>query len=250
MSPKLSALVLLVAASGPSLACHAARRTRGSVNLARSCYASPEGQEVRSTLVRMPVPTWGGERFVGLTELGSGERLVEEATIDGSGQLVEARATLTAAGKGGETRVALYPGRGFAELTTPALHLEWSVPNDLPWVWAPLLTASATGKRGSIATPLEGLVTFHAAAMGRPVRLLDLGTLAHHTVTADQIVIPDGNQATVVLADDVIDIDDGTPRRVHLSALDGTLELLDARAPASVLVAALRCTGLSGSFTP
>jgi hypothetical protein len=189
-----------------------------------------------------------GERLLGLTELASGERLVEDVTIDESGRLVEGVATLTAAGSTAATRVVLHPGLGSATLTTPVLNLEWSVPNDLPWVWAPVLTARAQAR--PIATPLDAEVVFRAAAAGRPVRLLDLGALAHHSVTADQMVIPDGDAATVLLASDVIDFENGSPRQLHLSALDQTLDIIDANAPSGALVAALRCTALSGSLTP
>ena len=206
---------------------------------------------MHSTLVSMQ--SGDTERLIGLTELGTGERLVEQATIDLTGRLLEAAATLspapgTAAGSGPATRVVFHPDRSSVEITAPAVHVEWSVPNDLPWVWAPLLTGPSPWRNRPgrpIATPLGARAAFRAAEGGRAVRLLDLGTLQHHTVTADQVVIPDGVNATVVLADDVVDVENGAPRRLHLSALDTTLEVLDARAPSSALVAALRCTELS-----
>jgi hypothetical protein len=244
MSPKRPALMLLTASVWWPLACDAARPPAGAVDVKRSCYASPDGNAVRSSLVRME--TSGGERLLGLTELASGERLVEDVTIDESGRLVEGVATLTPAGGTAVTRVVLHPALGSVTLTSPALNLEWRVPNDLPWVWAPVLTAHAK----PIATPLDAQVVFHAAAGGRPVRLLDLGALAHHSVTADQMVVPDGDAATVLLASDVIDFENGSPRRLHLSALDENLDIIDARAPSGALVAALRCTALSGSLTP
>lgn len=247
-------LLVLVGAPWSALACSPARRARGSTDLTRSCYAAVGGQPVYSTLVSMK--TGASERLIGLTELGTGARLVEEATIGESGRLLEAEATLTAAagpkGPGPVTRMVLHPGRSSVEVTGPVLHVEWSVPNDLPWVWAPLLTSGAppTRSAGSIATPLSAWVAFRSAETSRAVRLLDLGVLQHHTVTADQLVIPDGAGATVVLADDVIDVEDGVPRRLRLAALDSILEVLDARAPSSTLVAALRCTALSGSSAP
>jgi hypothetical protein len=209
---------------------------------------------VYSTLVSMKAGA--SERLIGLTEFGTGARLVEEATIGESGQLVEAEATLTAAagatGARPVTRVVLHPGRSSVEVSAPALHVEWSVPNDLPWVWAPLLTSGSppTGSPRPIATPLGAWVAFRSTETSRAVRVLDLGVLQQHTLTVDQLVIPDGAGATVVLADDVIDVEDGKPRRLRLAALDATLEVLDARAPSSTLVAALRCTALSGSSAP
>ena len=254
MRPNLLVLILLVATPWTALACNPARRPRGSTEVNRSCYAAVGGQPVYSTLVS--TKTGATERLIGLTELGTGARLVEEATIGESGQLVEAEATLTAAagaeGPGPVTRVVLHPGRSSVEVTAPALHIEWSVPNDLPWVWASLLSTGSpsTPGPGPIATPLGAWVAFRSAQTGRAVRVLDLGVLQHHTLTADQLVVPDGAGATVVLDDDVIDVEDGAPRRLRLAALDATLELLDARTPSSALVAALRCTALSGSSAP
>jgi hypothetical protein len=261
MRLEISALLLLIAAPFSSLACRPARLDGHATNLHRSCYALVGGQPVHSTLVS--TKTDGAERLIGLTELGSGARLVEEATIDDSGQLVEAEATLTPAAaaqaavgtgteaRAAETHVVFHPGRRTVELTTPTLHVEWSVPDDRPWVWAPLLTVE--GPR-PIATPLDARVALRAAENGRTVRLLDLGTLEQHTLAADQMVIQNGDgagaSASVIIGDDVIDVENGTPRRLHLAALDDTLELLDASAPSGALVAALRCTSLSGSFAP
>jgi hypothetical protein len=255
MSPEVSVLLLLVAASLASLACRAPRPAVPSTDVSRSWYAAMNGQPVHSTLVR--ARTHGTERLVGMTGLLSGERLVEQAaTIDESGQLVDAEATLTPAadvggpGRSMATHAAFHPERKRVELTTTALRMEWSVPNDLPWVWAPLLTVDpVAGKNSpSVATPLDARVAFRAAHDGRAVRLLDLGALEQHTLTADQMVIPDGADATVVIGDDVIDVEDGPPRRLHLAALDDTLALLEASAPSGPLVAALGCADLSGSF--
>ncbi|HET6150835.1 MAG TPA: hypothetical protein VFH68_25080 [Polyangia bacterium] len=254
MSLNVSVLVLLVAGPWSSLGCGAARRAPWSTDLRRSCYSTVEGQPVHSTLVSMQ--TLGTEQLVGMTELGTGERLVEEATIDPTGRLVEAAATLSPArGVGAPvtaTRVVFHPGRNSVEISAPALQVKWSVPSDLPWIWAPMLTgpaASLNSPGRPIATPLGARAAFRAAQSGGAVRLLDLGVLQHHTVTADQLVVPDGADATVILADDVVAIENGAPRRLYLSALDTTLEVLDARAPSSAL-AAVRCTELSGSIAP
>lgn len=263
MRLEASVLLLLIVAPFSSLACRPARLDGHATNLHRSCYALMGEQPVHSTLVS--TKTDGAERLIGLTELGSGARLVEEATIDESGQLVEAEATLTpaaatqaavgagAVARAAETHVVFHPGRRVVELTTPVMHVEWRVPDDNPWVWAPLLTVE--GGR-PIVTPLDARVALRAAEDGRTVRMLDLGTMEQHTLAGDQMVIPngagdgDGGGASVVIGDDVIDVENGTPRRLHLAALDDTLELLDASAPSGALVAALRCTSLSGSFAP
>ena len=198
-----------------------------------------------------------GERLVGLTELGTGERLVEEATIDPSGRLVDARATVTGVAVADEpapvTRVAFEPAQGAITATTPDRYVDWHVPNDLPWVWVPLLIArgsAGTGIPGPVVTPLGAWVAVRAAQAGQAVRLLDFTALEAHTLVADQLVVPDGASATVVLGDDFADVDGGKIRRLHLAALGSTLEILDARAPSSALVAALRCAAPSGSSAP
>ncbi|MET0341724.1 MAG: hypothetical protein ABW252_12035, partial [Polyangiales bacterium] len=75
------------------------------------------------------------------------------------------------------------------------------------------------------ATPLEAHVALRGAAGGRPVRMLDLAKLESFSVMADQLVVPDAEAggATVLLGDDFVDIVDGRPARVHLSALGGDL---------------------------
>jgi hypothetical protein len=258
MSVAVWRLVLLGAVPCVSLACssRSGLGARASDNLERSCYASVQGQPVRSTLISVKEP--GTERLMGMIELDTGERLLEEATLDASGRLVEAEATLSpmAAGHAPQDaiRVSFRPERDAIEVIAPARHLEWSVPHDLPWAWLPLLTAPLPSGQGRapIATPLGARVAFRAADGGRVVRMLDLGALRAQTLTADQLVVTDGDGegATVVLGDDAIDVENGTPRRLHLSALDASLEILDARVPSSALVAALRCTALSGSFAP
>ena len=255
MSRFVSVPALLAAIAAGGVGCSPARPAPSLRSLTRSCYASVVGPSVNSTLVRMQVN--GGEHLIGLTELGTGERLVEEATIDGSGRLVNAAATLTGAPIAGEpapvTRVALEPAQGAVTLMAPDRYLDWRVANDLPWTWLSLLTAghaTAPGAPGPIATPLGAWVAFRASESAPAVRVIDLAAVADHSLAADQLVVPDGASATVVLGDDFADVDGGKPRRLHLAALGSTLEILDARAPSSALVAALRCTAPSGSSAP
>jgi len=210
---------------------------------------------VYSTLVNMKVT--GGERLVGMTELGTGERVVEEATIDESGRLVRALATVTGVAVADQpapvTNVAFEPAQGAITAMTPDRYVDWRVSNDLPWVWVSLLTAGhsrETGTPGPVVTPLGAWVAFRAAQAGQAVRLLDLAALEGHTLTADQLVVSSGASATVVLGDDFADVEDGKPRRLNLAALCSTLEIVDARLPSSTLVAALRCAAPSGSSAP
>ena len=255
MSRFVSAPALLVAMAAISVGCRSARPAPSPRDLRRTCYAGVGGPSVYSTLVSMKVS--GGERLVGLTELGTGERLVEEATIDESGRLVDARATVTGAAVADQpapvTLVAFEPAQGAITATTPDRYVDWRVPNDLPWVWLPLLTAghsARTGAPGPVVTPLGAWVAFRAAQAGQAVRVLDFAALEDYTLARDQLVVSDGASGTVVLGDDFADVDGGKPRRLHLAALDSTLEILDPRAPSSALVAALRCAAPSGSSAP
>jgi hypothetical protein len=240
MRSRLSFLLILGALS-ICLSC----KPIGSLPPTRLCYASSDGL-VRSTLVSTQAR--GAERLVAVTELASGARLVEDVKLDESGRVIEATATLAATEKRGAIRVALNPGDGSVQVNTDTFRTVGTVPNDLPWVWAPLLTEPSTG--APIATPLEAYLVFRAAASARPVRLLDLGALDSHTVTADQLVVRDGDRATVILGDDAADFDGGVPRRLYLTAFGAKLEPMKSDKPPTVLAAALSCKAPSGSFLP
>jgi hypothetical protein len=150
------------------------------------------------------------------------------------------------------------PGRGSVDVTASAHHVHWDVPDDLPWIWAPLLTASATG--GAVATAVEARVIWKAAAGGQAVRLLEVGALRSQTVTAAQVLVPDSGEAgvnrserraggTVVLGDDAIDVEGGMPARLHLAALGTEVEPVDADGLSGSLVASSRCSS-TGLTTP
>src|SRR5215471_3113025 len=101
MSARLSFLST-VATSLISLACSNPLGDARAKGLDPICYASPDGQRVRSTLLLTPL-TDGGERLVGVTELRTGSlpepsgpviRVVEQAKLDATGRLVHLEATL------------------------------------------------------------------------------------------------------------------------------------------------------------
>src|SRR5436309_701889 len=148
---------LLVAIAAVGAGCSSARPAPRVRDVTRSCYAGVGGLPVNSTLVSVKVN--GGEQLLGLTELGSGERVVEEATIDASGRLVDGKQTVTGLAVAGEqapvTSVAFEPAQDTITMTTRELSLDWRVQSDLPWVWLPLLAAgrdAATGTPAPIAT--------------------------------------------------------------------------------------------------
>jgi hypothetical protein len=207
-----------------SLACAEGASAAHARETATTCYASPDGRLLRSTLV--VTSESGGERLVGVTELRAAKqelvRVVENAKLDELGWLVSLEATVGT--ETGETRakVVLDVKAERIEVSTATLHAVWSVPNDLPWVWVPLLTEPK--RQRPIATPLEGRVVLRATGSGGAVRRIDLGALASLPMTADQLVVPETGGATVILGDDALDVVNGRVTTVHLAALGTTLE--------------------------
>jgi len=183
-------------------------------------YATADAS-VRSALV---VSTLGeGERLRSVTELPNGSQLTELATTDGAGRLVRAELTFNEQARDKRVRVVLDPRNGKVELFSPTRRTSWTVPTDLPWVWAPMHDPVS---RGAYATPLEAQVALRAAMGNRPVRLLDLTRLESFTLMSDQLLVrdQDSGRATVVLGDDYVEILDGRPHRLHLAAIGGDLE--------------------------
>jgi hypothetical protein len=235
----------IVAAAATSLlsaACTDAAFKARSADPPPICYASPDGRLVRSTL-SVVRESGDRERLLGVTDLRTGRRgeqlaaantarvaaraddegivrVVERAELDATGRLLRLEARVGAPGTEPDTRVVLDPPNGSVRITSPSLNIDWSVSNDLPWIWAPLLTAPGGG---TITTPLVARVVLRAASSDRPVRLIDLGALTSHSITADQLVIPDGDRATVIVADDAVDVSGGVPGAIHLAALGTTL---------------------------
>src|SRR5262252_838826 len=154
MSARLTFLST-VATSVISLACSNPLGDARAKALDPICYASPDGQRVKSTLLLAPL-TGGGERLVGVTELrtislpdasvsGNVVRVVEEAKLDATGRLVHLEATLGPASGDPDSRVVLDPASGRVRINTPSAHVDWSVPSDLPWLWASILRDPLSG---------------------------------------------------------------------------------------------------------
>lgn len=192
-------------------------------------YATADSA-VRSSLE--VAPAGAGERLRATTTLPSGGTLTELALTDATGKLLRAELTFDAATRGQRVHMVLDARAGTVALRSPTLSASWTVPSDLPWVWAPLRDPRSAR---SFATPLQAQVALRGTAGNRPVRLLDLAKLESFTVMADQLVVADAEAgaATVLLGDDYADIVDGRPVRVHLSALGGDLTAVEPAKPAA-----------------
>jgi len=241
--------IVLLSTGLVSLACSANSKSEARP-IETVCYASPDGRLVRSSLLVAP-DSGGGERVLGVTEVRVSPtttlRAVERAKLDATGRLLRLEATVGEPDADLETRVVLDAPSGHVQIATRTTRVEWTVPSDLPWIWAPVLTAPAGG--GPIATPVVARVELRAVASGSAVRLLDLGALTSHTVAADQLVIPeiDAGTATVVVADDAVQVDDGMPRSLHLAALGADVAAIDAgRRNLTLAAASVGCAPLNG----
>jgi hypothetical protein len=241
--------IALLSTGVVSLACTANSTSEARpITLSPICYASQDGRLVRSSLLVAP-DSAGGERVFGVTELRESPsgtvRAVERAKLDGAGRLVHLEATVGSPDGDPDARVVLDAPSGHVQIITRNTRVEWTVPNDLPWVWVPILTAP--NSRAPIATPVVARVELRAAAAGSAVRLLDLGALTSHAVTADQLLIPDSEagRATVVVADDAVEIEDGVPRALRLAALGTELAPIDAGA-FTLAAANVGCAPLNG----
>lgn len=188
-------------------------------------YASQDERSVRGTLVVARTAT--AEGLAGVTDLGPDFlRAVEQAKLDADGRLVRLDATLGSTGGDVDTRVVLDASSGRVSITTASVHIDWSVPTDLPWVWAPLLTMP--GGKAPVTTPVLAAVAVRAARGGRAVRMLDLGKLESYAVTGDQLAVTDEGETTVIIGNDFADVEKGIPSALHLGVLETTFTRVDS----------------------
>jgi hypothetical protein len=196
--------------------CSQADTGRARSNALLRDYAATDGSTLQATLVIDELPH--EQRLASATHFEDGSCLVEEATIDRSGRLRHAA-----------------PERKTVKITQPAHRMQWTVPSDLPWVYAPLVETEA-GLR-TIATPLSAMVTQRAAAEHSTLRTLDLSTLDSATIMADQLFVADQDGSIVVVGDDAVDFVDGLPHSWHNAALDRDLGLRQSNDILSLLAA-------------
>lgn len=201
-------------------------------------YAA-DGSRMQSSLVQSLDGRDATEHLSGLTQLDDGSWASEDATLDASGRLLRAEAKLAGpCGREHEIvrRIVLDPRAGTVDITAPALQTRWAVPNDLPWVYAPLLHVEGEDEQ-RVTTPVAAVVALRAARVDRAVRMLDVDRFRSHSVMVDQVVVPDEHETHVVLGDDVAEIDASLPQRLHLAALGREVRAVDAERLAEVAAA-------------
>jgi hypothetical protein len=212
-------------------------------NSAFRTYAAADGRSLRSTLVVDEQSD--GEHLAGVTHFEDGSCLSEEATTDRTGRLV--RAEYAVSRPNADAHVLLDPGAGLVEVTLRGFQMRLSVPNDLPWVWAPQLDPASGGE--AIATPLSALIALRGAHADHALRSIDLGVMESNTVMTDQVFVADGEQSgLVVVGDDAVDVRDGMPRNWHAGLLDRDIEARDADGLLAML-AAFSCAPVERSKT-
>jgi hypothetical protein len=214
-------------------ACSAPRAAEGGFG-----HSAPRGRAHRcagpesSSRITRLAGVDGGETVRGDTEIslrpGSTGRLhlTETATIDGGGQLLNARVVAAGARKT-EMRFVLEPSAAMVHIMRDGVAtVDWRVPADAPWLYRP--GSSADGLLAS--TPVAGWIAARAVAAGPVVRVLEPELQESYLVPSDQVVIPTEKGSTVVLADDGIDTDGDFVTEVRLSSRSIRLDCVDAMA--------------------
>jgi hypothetical protein len=176
-----------------------------------------EGAAGSSEVVRETTDT-GRETLRGSTHLALGESSTdrtiarETATIDARGHLERAEIGVAHSGSA-ETRYTLDATRGTVRIERPgAAPLDWRVPADAPWLYAP--GDESTGRRAPdrgaqdlLVTPVAAWVALRAARAGDVVRVIEPEHQRSYLVMGDQIAIRTELGTTVAIGADGIDAD-------------------------------------------
>jgi hypothetical protein len=93
--------------------------------------------------------------------------------------------------------------------------VEWPVPADAPWAYAPL--ARAGGR--AVLTPVGAFIAMRAAASGQAVRVVQMDARSSYTAPADQIAVATEVGVTIALDTASADADGSFIRSVDLPAL-------------------------------
>jgi hypothetical protein len=167
----------------------------------------------------------GHETLSGTTELGAGAsssprtRLNETALLDERGRLLHAEIVSSRPGTS-DVRFVLDALRGTVRIEHDgSVSVEWRVPVDVPWLYAP--TSSAGGELA--VTPVAAWIALRAASTAGVVRVLEPEHQESNLVTIDQVVVATERGTTVALGYDGVDIDQRFITEVRLVQRSVTL---------------------------
>ncbi|HTV26053.1 MAG TPA: hypothetical protein VMG12_45460 [Polyangiaceae bacterium] len=126
----------------------------------------------------------------------------ETASLDEHGHLRHAEIIVGERGAA-VAQYTLDPSRGAVHVERPgAPPIDWRVPNDAPWLYAP----SEDGDL--IASPVAGWVALRATRGADVVRVLEPEQQRTYLMTVDQVAVPTELGTTVALGSDGIDADE------------------------------------------
>lgn len=151
----------------------------------------------------------GRESLRGTTDIALGEGFRgrtfarETASLDQRGRLQHAE--LIVGERGAAVQYTLDPSRGAVHVVRPgAPPVDWRVPNDAPWMYAP----AADAEDGAfISTPVAAWVALRAAGASDVVRVLEPEQQRSYLATVDQVAVPTELGTTLALGADGIDAD-------------------------------------------
>lgn len=139
-------------------------------------------------------------------------RSTETVTLDAHGLLRQAEIVIETAGA--RASYTLYPSRGVVHIERMgSAPVEWAVPSDAPWVYAP----AASGEGNLVVSPVAAWVAFRAARSAPVVRVLQPEQQRSYLAPIDQVVVPTERGATVTFGYDGVDVDDQFISELRLS---------------------------------
>lgn len=150
----------------------------------------------------------GSESLRGTTEVaarGGAEASTfarETVGLDDKGRL--SHAEIIMGERGATARYTLDPSRGAVQVVRPgAPAVDWRVPNDAPWLYAP----SADDEGAFIATPVAAWVALRASSTTDVVRVLEPAQQRSYLMMVDQVAVPTEHGTTLALGSDAVDAD-------------------------------------------
>jgi hypothetical protein len=126
----------------------------------------------------------------------------ETVSLDEKGRLRHAEIIMGE--RGATARYTLDPSRGAVQVVRPgAPPVDWRVPNDAPWLYAP----SSDDGGAFIATPVAGWVALRATGAADVVRVLEPAQQRSYLMLVDQVAVPTEHGTTLALGSDAVDAD-------------------------------------------